>query len=577
MSVSITIRTGLLAIAFTTTVSLAADPVDINPPSLSQPPPADLSQVAIGETLYCCLRGSPGTLNPILMSSASDERLKELLFDYPFAFNNRLEWVINPSIADSFVDAPDHLSSTLRLKEGLLWHDGKSFTAEDIAYSWRKIVDDRVPAVGARSGPDQLSECIVLDNRTIKFVYKNALPTNKWHILFAIVPKHVYAKHETDDPTLSSTSYYDKANRNPIGNGPYKFVKWITDDRIELERWEDYPGPKPYFKRIVIRIITDAQARLLAFEKQQIDEIELTPKQFTRDTTGPLFKKVGVKGKASQWKYSYIGWNMDGSNPFFTDRRVRRAMGHAINYDRIIRQLYQGLFTRSHGIFHPDAPTYNDAIKLIQFDLKKAAKLLTEAGWVSDPDDGWRYKTIDVAGQPVRTKFSFTLNLPNSSSSAPGLASIIQEDLRKIGVEMKTRLLEWATFLELARKHEFQATFASWGAPVDPDYQWNLWHSESYKKGRNYVGYASQRVDELLKLGRYCFDDRQRSAYYAEASRIIYDDAPYAFLVNAPVLWGFHRRLRGVTYSPRGPFMFEPGIRAWWVPKGEAIHADVPN
>ena len=85
-------------------------------------------------------------------------------------------------------------------------------------------------------------------------------------------------------PTLRGViDLYNRLNRNPIGNGPFRFVKWVTDDKLVFERWEDYPRPKPYFSRIVFRIVPDAQSRLLAFERREVDEIELTPRQFAME------------------------------------------------------------------------------------------------------------------------------------------------------------------------------------------------------------------------------------------------------------------------------------------------------
>ncbi len=427
------------------TSAVGKDP-NVNPPSLSAPAPSDRSLIATDESLYLCLKGNPNTLNPILMSSVPEERIKSVLYDYPFVYDSNLQWRVNDVMVESYTESPDHLSMTLKLRKGLRWHDGHRYTADDIAFSWRQIVDARVPAHAARSGKDQIAECIAIDPWTVRFVHKEALPTNKWNIMFGAIPKHIYEKHKADDPTLAMSDYHNRVNRNPVGNGPYRFVKWVPDDKIVFERWDQYPGPRPYFKRIVFRIIPDAQSRLLAFEKQQVDEIELTPQQFALETTGDRFRNVGVKGYAQRWSFYYIGWNQDGSNPFFGDPLVRRAMCYATNYDLMIRQVFHGLFTQSYGAFHPTGPAFNPDIKRFDYNLARAAELLDNAGWTQDAQDGWRYKQVPKNGTPVRTRFSFTLNVPQSQT-APKIATILQQDLRKIGVEMKPRLLEWAIIL----------------------------------------------------------------------------------------------------------------------------------
>ncbi|MEE9294029.1 MAG: ABC transporter substrate-binding protein [Phycisphaerae bacterium] len=556
----------------------SGDPL-VNPLLLAWPPPRNRDWIATDEWLFVCLRGNPGSLNPILSSSTSEERIKSVLYDYPFVYDDKLAWSVNETMVESYEESADHLISTLRLKKGLKWHDGHRYTAHDIAFSWRQIVDQRVPARGVRGGKDQIAECVALDDWTVRFVHKKALPTNKWNVMFGAIPKHLYGPGKAEDPTLATSELYNRLNRSPIGNGPYRFVEWVPDDKIVFERWEQYPGPKPYFARIVFRIIPDAHSRLLAFERQEVDEVSLTPQQFALETAGERFAAVGVKGYAPRWSFYYIGWNQDGSNPFFSDRRVRRAMCHAMNYDLIIKQVCFGLFEQSYGTFHPSSPMFNASIERFDYDLARAAVLLDEAGWYEDETDGWRYKDVAGQGGAVRrvrhadqTKFSFTLNIPGGET-APKTAAIVQEDLKRIGVEMKVRSLEWATFLEKLGNHEFEAFFSAFTAGVDPDQAWNIWHSRSYDGGRNYGGFANARVDELFELGRKTMDHAKRMRYYAELSKIIYDDAAATFLVDAPNLWAFNKRLRGVTFSPRGPFMFDPGMRRWWVPQGSALHA----
>ena len=208
---------------------------------------------------------------------------------------------------------------------------------------------------------------------------------------------------------------------------------------------------------------------------------------------------------------------------------------------------------------------YNPEVKdlLIPYDLAKAAALLDEAGWRVDEQEGWRYK--DVNGQ--RIKFEFTLLMPQGSSTAPSMAAVFQQDLKSLGVSMKTQTIEWATFMQKTRKHEFHASIAGWGTGTDPDTGWNLWRTDEYEGGRNYGGYSNARVDELFTLGRKEFDPAERRKIYQEIHKIIYEEQPYTFIYNRPTLWGFNKRIQGVLFSPRGVFNFDPSLYAWWVGK----------
>jgi peptide/nickel transport system substrate-binding protein len=285
------------------------------------------------------------------------------------------------------------------------------------------------------------------------------------------------------------------------------------------------------------------------------------------DTTrSSTFKKVGAKAKINEWSYAYICWNMDGGNPFFNDVRVRKAMTHASNIEEWIRALTYNLNTPCYGIWHPDSPMFNKDVQLLGYDPKKAAALLDEAGWTVSPEDGWRYKD--------GVKFAFTMMVPNGAAASIDISALLQRELKRLGVQMDVQTIEWATFQERTRKHQFQASMAAWGTGTDPDTSWNIWHSTMYdiEGGRNYGGYKNARVDELFQLARNDFDENRRMAYYAEMQKIIYDEQPYTFVWNRPVLWAFNKRIRGVTFSPRGVWNFDPSYLGWWVQKQDQMH-----
>ena len=140
---------------------------------------------------------------------------------------------------------------------------------------------------------------------------------------------------------------------------------------------------------------------------------------------------------------------------------------------------------------------------------------------------------------------------------------------------MKTREYEWATFLQKIRNHEFQAETAMWGTGTDPDTGWGLWRTDQYKAGRNHGGYSNPRVDELFMLGRREFDPEKRAKIYQEIGKILYDDQPYTWIYNEPILSAFNKRIRGVQFSPRGIYGFDPSFYDWWVKKGEGKYVQV--
>lgn len=548
------------------------DPL-VNPPLLFEQPPDDLSQIATEETLYLTLGANPNTANPLFGSSTYDFLLAGALFTGPFTFDKDMQWKVNDDFVESFEESEDHTVFTMKLRPGLTWHDGTPLTAHDIVFSWRQILDPQVPCPAQKPGTEAIKECVALDDLTVQYVQPTPLATRHWNLLFSIIPKHIYEKHKDEYPDLMTGGYYNRQNRQPVGSGPYRMVEWVENSRIVLERWEGYQGRKPYFQRIIFRIIPDDNVALLSFEKQEVDVVDsLSAQKFALETGSPSFAQVGCKAWGVQWAFSYIGWNMDGSNPFFGDRRVRYAMTHALNVPLILEKVSYNLSTPSDGIYHPDSWMYNPRVQRLEYDPQKSAALLDEAGWTVDPRDGWRYKNIDGR----KTPFEFTLTMAQESPTAPQIAAIFQDDLKRLGVRMRTQRIEWSAFVEKTRKHEFQASMAGWGTGTDPDTGWNLWRTEEYETGRNYGGYSNPRVDELFELGRREFDFEKRREIYQEIHKLIYEDQPYTWISNPPTLAVFNRRIHGVQLSPRGIFNFDPGHTGWWVRGGQTAAAAMP-
>jgi len=545
------------------------DPL-VNPPSLFEPPPEDISKIATDETLFLQLDGSPNTLNPFFVSSLYEFTVVDVLYTGLFTFDMNMKWRPNEEIVESYQESDDHTEFIVKMKPGFKWHDGQPFTAHDVVYSWNEILDPKVPCAAQKPSVEPIKECVALDDLTVKYVQPEPLATARWNLSFPIIPKHIFEKDKANHPDLKMGDYYNQQSRHPVGNGPYRVVEWKENDKVVVERWEDYLGKKPYFKRIVFRIIPDSNVALLSFEKEEVDCIErLSAQQFAFETNTDSFAKVGYKARGVQWAFGYIVWNMDGSNPFFADRRVRYAMTHALNIPLFLEKVYHNLTTQSSGIYHPDSWMYNPEVKPLEYDPAKSALLLDEAGWKVDAKDGWRKKTID--GKLV--VFEFTLTMPQGSPVAPKIAAMFQEDLKKLGVRMNTRIMEWSAFLEAIRTHEFQAETASWGTGTDPDQGWNLWRTEEYERGRNYGGYSNPRVDELFELGRKEFDPQARAKIYQEIHKLIYEDQPYTWIYNHPILSAINKRIRGLQFSPRGIFNFDPSFEGWWVPVGQAKHA----
>ena len=248
-------------------------------------------------------------------------------------------------------------------------------------------------------------------------------------------------------------------------------------------------------------------------------------------------------------------------------------MTHAYDQKRVIRDVAYGVYLETDQLWDKDHMGYNPDVPKYPFDLVRAGELLDEAGWLPDPDDGWRYKEID--GEKV--KFSFELEIAQTFADAVKMADIYREDLRSIGVELTLRQYENATHEQHLLEHEFQAHADADEVTTDPD-QWTIrLHSTSYDNARNYVGYRSDRVDDLLERGRREFDPEARAAIYRELAYVVAEDQPFTMMWNYSEIRAFSKRLRGVEFAPSGVFLFQPTPPPgsdWWTSPGWWTHRD---
>jgi len=514
------------------------------------------------------LIGEPRTLNPILVNSWFDFYLQNLLYSGVFVRDHNLEWVPHPGRVAHMEETEDRLITRIRMTPGQTWHDGMPLTTADVRFTWEVITSDEVPAFYYKHMVSQIADVKITDDLSLEFHHVQANPMNYMHMGFPILPKHIYGKPEelAKDPTLSRSDYYNHYNREEvIGSGPYKLVEWKTADRLIVERWEEFPFDKPHFKRQILKVQPDRNTALLLFKKGELDEIWLTPQQFATQSNDEAYKKVGVKGYNSRRMFAYIGWNMDGSNPFFSDKRVRRAMAYAFNVERVLRDNTYDLFTPSTGIFDPDHWCYNKDVQRIPYDLERAAQLLDEAGWLLSDDDGFRYKIVD--GKKV--KFDFEILTAKSFHWSSVTTDIFRDDLRKIGVAFRRVEVENAQFDSTYLRHEFQAILSVWEVTNDPSQWQNNYHSRAHVIGRNVCGYKNDRVDELFDLAVSTYDRGERARYLGEVQQIIYEDQPHLYVWNYTMVHGFKKELRGVNFSPAGVFIFRPSWRSWWIERGD--------
>ena len=503
---------------------------------------------AYGDALVVGTIGEPSTLLPLLASDAPSHEVAGKIYSSLVRYDKNLK--LEGELADSWTISPDGLTITFHLRRGVKWHDGHDFTARDVLYTYRVTVDPKTPTAYAEDFK-QVTRIEAPDPYTVRVSYSKpfARALESWGT--NILPAHLLERSDVTKTPLA---------RQPIGTGPYRFKEWIVGQRIELEAFDGYFEGRPYVSRYVYRVMPDSATMYLELKAGGIDLMGLSPVQFARQTDTREFRSRFNKYRYPASSYTYLGYNL--RHPLFADRRVRQGIASAIDKREIIQGVLLGFGQPAHGPLKPGTWAHKTDVKDFDYNLERAQRLLAEAGWRERNADGILVKD----GKPFR----FTILTNQGNDVRLNTAQIIQQRLRKVGIEVKIRVVEWASFLtHFVDKGNFEALILGWTIGEDPD-QYDIWHSsKTGPKQLNFIGFKNAEVDRLLEEGRGTFDLEKRRRCYFRIQEILAEEQPYTFLYVPDALPAVHARFRGIEPAPAG---ISYNLIHWYVPKEEQLH-----
>ena len=506
-------------------------------------------------------QSTPRGLNSLLenagTNSAIDALINDGLCDRDSSDLDR--W--RSRLATSCIITNDYKTFTFTIRKGIHWQipplateDGYEWlenrvelTAEDFVFYIDMLKNPDVECPHLKTYYDKLEKAEAVDRYTLRVTWSEKLWTNISSTLgLAPLPRHIYLNDESGKP-YSKTDvgvrfnkhWFDNAKQH-IGVGPYSLEKFVPDDVMVFKRNPSYYGSSHHFEKLEWDFRTkDPHARLTGFLNGSVQVSGLTPEQYLNrvingdgnrfakfDENNPLAGRKGELGweKVKQQSYSYLGWNM--RRPLFSDKRVRQALSHAFNRDRIINDVYIGLGKPINTNVHPDTPYANLGLKGYPYDLAEASRLLAEAGWTDSDGDGVLNKEINGKQVP----FEFTTKIIANSPAWVKTLGVFEEDLNAIGIRMKVQALEWKELLQTYNDRDFDCISGGWLMSWDVDFK-QLWHSKEADEpgSSNFCGFKNERADEIMEALRREFDIDKRMALAKEFQAIIVDEAPYTF------------------------------------------------
>ncbi len=508
---------------------------------------------AYGDAIIEGSIGDASNLIAMLAADSASHDIASLCYNGLVKYDKDLNLV--GDLAESWDISQDNLTITFHLRKGVKWQDGMELTADDVMFGFQTIINPNTPTAYAGDF-QEVYRAEVLDKYTFKVTYKKPFAPGlaSWGSL-VILPKHIL---EGQDITKSSLV------RKPMGNGAYMLKEWKAGEKIELISNHDYFEGRPFLDGFIYKIIPDTATMFLELKAGNIDFMGLSPLQYLRQTETKTFQDNFRKYKYLSFTYTYMGFNL--LNPLFQNKRVRQAISYAINKNEILEGVLQGLGEVATGPYKPGTWQYNSAVKTYPYDPEKAKALLKEAGWVDTDGDG----ILEKAGK----QFEFTVILNQGNNERRKTAEIIQRRLTEVGISIKLRVLEWATFInEYIDKKNFDATILGWTIGQDPDL-FDVWHSSKTNfKELNFISYKNEEVDRLIMEGRHTFDRKKRKQAYFRIQEIFAEDQPYVFLYVPYALPIIHKRFQGIEPAPAG---ITYNFVKWYVPKPEQKYTIQP-
>jgi ABC-type transport system substrate-binding protein len=408
------------------------------------------------------------------------------------------------------------------LRPEVRFHDGHHFDADDVKFTYESIMNPKnlSPRI---ADYEPVKTVTVMDPLTVKIVYKRLYSPAMGTWGMGILPEHLLNQNSLKkeahrlgkDPNTFSMRQ-SSFNRNPIGCGPFRFQEWKSDQYIILDRFDGYWEGPPNYKKYVFRVIPDRLTQEMEFYAGTIDSYDVQPHQVKRLEKDQRFQSFS----GTAFGYTYIGYNIRRKP--FDDPRVRRALGMAIDMDKIINYVLYGQGERITGPFVKQTDYYNHTIKPVPYDPKGALTLLEAAGWKPDKQ-GWLTKDGN--------KFQFTLITNNGNDLRKAILAIAQDAWKQIGIDVNTDLLEWSVFIqERVNKADFDALILGWQMGIDPDL-YQIWHSSQTNPYQlNFVSFKNKEADDLIIKIRQEYDHNRQVQYSRMLHEIIAKEQPYTFL-----------------------------------------------
>lgn len=466
-----------------------------------------------GSGLIAAIAGEPDQLDPHKTSAYFSFEVLENVYDTLVEPDASLE--MQPALAQSWDVSPDQLTWTFRLRPGVTFHDGAPLTADDVVFSYRRIIDeqltnsDKFSSVIAIEAPDPGTVVLRVDRPTPNML------TN----LGGFKGMAIVSRANVESGQIAT---------HPIGTGPFSFLEQKSGDSISLGANPTYWGGPPGVSGVTFRFISEPSTALSALQAGEIDWTDSVPPQRVNQLRDDESVELAVTPSNDYW---YLALN-EARAPW-DDVRVRQAVAYAIDRDAIVQATSYGTAAQNQLAIPEGNPWFTPYDRYSSGGLDRARELLEEA---------------DAA--PTALDMLVTTEYPETVTAA----QIIADNLAPLGITVNIRTVDFATWLDEQNSGNFDMLMMGWLGNIDPD---DFYYAQHHTDGTsNAQKYSNPEVDRLLDEGRVDTDEASRKAVYAEAATLIADEVSYIYLYNPSVIQAWNPALSGYEARRDGAVRF---------------------
>lgn len=466
----------------------------------------------IKDTIVVAQGADAKSLDPHASNDQPSSRISSQIYDGLVTTDENMNIV--PALAESW-DQPNSTTTIFHLRKGVKFHNGEELNASDVKFT----IEGMLASPQVHHIIEAVDKVEVIDDYTVKIITKEPFGPLLYHLA------HTASAILNEKAVTESGEDY---GQHPIGTGPYIFVNWDSGDKIVLKANKDYFLGAPKIENVIFRNITEGTNRTISLETGEVDiayDIEPIDKNQVKDNEN--LKLV----EQESLSMDYIGFNFKKAP--FNNKLVRQAIAHAIDVNILIDVVLDGAGTKANSPIGPKVFGYSKDAKSYEYNPELSKKLLVEAGY----PNGFK-TTIWTNDNPVRLQ----------------IATIVQDQLKQIGIDMAVEPVEWGAYLDGTARGDHEMFILGWGTnTADADYGLNaLFNTANIGGAGNRSFYSNEDVDKWLDKAKSSIDPKERVEIYAKIQDQLMEDLPVDPLFYKTMNAGINKNIKGFKLNPAG-------------------------